>query len=240
MRLTRMAVARRIAGDIVLSDAPGSAMRKWREIFGVSRSELAKRMGVSPTVISDYERGRRQPGAKFVKRFVEALLEIDEERGWPVTRRLSRHLSVEEKGILDIREFNEGVAFDELIRAVDGVLLTSHTVEKIYGYTVVDSLEAIEVFDGNEFIYLMGMTSERALVFTRVGTGRSPMIAVKVAPLKPAVTVIHGPKRVDPLAIRLAESEGIPLVLSTLPSVDKLVENLGRLAERVEASQGRL
>ncbi len=234
MRLTRIAVARRIAGDIVLSESPGSAMKKWRELFGVTRGELAKRMGVSPTVISDYERGRRQPGAKFVKRFVEALLEIDEERGWPVTRRLSRHLLPEEKGILDIREFNEGVSFDELVKAVDGVLLTSHTVEKIYGYTVIDSLEAIEVFDGNEFIYLMGMTSERALVFTRVGTGRSPMIAVKVAPLKPAVTVIHGPKRVDPLAIRLAENEGIPLILSTLPSIEELVDKLARLAERLE------
>ena len=76
----------------------------------------------------------------------------------------------------------------------------------------------------------MGVTSERALIFTRVSTGRSPMIAVKVAPIKPAVVVIHGTKRVDPLAIRLAESERIPFILSTLKSVDELMRRLEALA----------
>ncbi len=230
MKLTVESVARRIAGDIVMSSSPGATMRKWREQFGVSRIEVAKRMGVNPTVITDYERGRRQPGAKFVKRFVEALLEIDRERGWPTVRRLSRHLNIEERGVIDIREFEEGVPFDTLVKAVDGVLLTSYTVEEIYGYTVIDSIEAIEVFDGNEFVYLMGMTSERALIFTRVSTGRSPMIAVKVAPIKPAVIVVHGPHgKLDALAIRLAENERLPLVLSTLPSVDELVKRLAQL-----------
>ena len=205
-------------------------MRKWREIFAVSRNEIARRMGIRPTVISDYERGRRVPGAKFIKRFVEALIEIDAERGWPVVKRLSKHLSVEERGVLALRELSEGIRFDELISAVDGVLLSSHTVERVYGYTVLDSLEAIEVFDGNEFIYIMGVTSERALIFTRVSTGRSPMIAVKVAPIKPAVVVIHGTKRVDPLAIRLAESERIPFILSTLKTVDELMRRLEALA----------
>ena len=235
MKTTALAVARRIAGDIVMSASPGAAMKKWRELFGVTRSEIAKRMGVNPTVISDYERGRRQPGARFVKRFVEALLEIDAERGWPVTRKLARHLTVEERGIIELRDFEEGIRFDELLAAVDGVLLTSHTAERIYGYTILDSLEAIEVFEGNEFIYIMGMTSERALIFTRVGTGRSPMIAVRVAPIKPAVVVIHGPREnVDPLAIRLAEAERLPLILSTLRSVNELVERLAKLAPSME------
>ena len=230
MQAASRALARRIAGDIVMSDNPGLAMRKWREIFAVSRNEVARRMGIRPTVISDYERGRRVPGAKFIKRFVEALIEIDAERGWPVVRRLSKHLSVEERGVLALRELSEGIRFDELVSAVDGVLLSSHTVERVYGYTVLDSLEAIEVFDGNEFIYIMGVTSERALIFTRVSTGRSPMIAVKVAPIKPAVVVIHGTKRVDPLAIRLAESEKIPFILSTLKTVDELMRRLEALA----------
>ncbi len=239
MQAASRALARRIAGDIVMSDNPGLAMRKWREIFGVSRNEVARRMGIRPTVISDYERGRRVPGAKFIRRFVEALIEIDAERGWPVVRKLSKHLSVEERGVLALRELSEGVRFDELLAAVDGVLLSSHTVDRVYGYTVLDSLEAIEVFDGNEFIYIMGVTSERALIFTRVSTGRSPMIAVKVAPIKPAVVVIHGTKRVDPLAIRLAENERIPFILSTVKSVEELMKRLERLASP-EAEEGGL
>ena len=137
-----------------------------------------------------------------------------------------KHLSA----VLDARELEEGIGFDELVEAVQGIPLTSIVLsEKIYGYTVVDSISAILSLSGNEFIYIMGATSQRALVFTRVTTGRSPMIAVRVAPIKPAVVVVHGPKRVDFLAIMLAEAEHIPLILSTAKTVEELLEGLRRL-----------
>ena len=75
-------LARRIAGEIILSSKPGSTMRKWRELFAVSQMRLSDKMIVSGSVISDYESGRRpSPGTKFVRRFVWALVKIDEERG---------------------------------------------------------------------------------------------------------------------------------------------------------------
>jgi putative transcriptional regulator len=66
-------IARRIAGDIVLSSEPGTALRKWREYFGASQQQVAKIMGVSSSVVSDYEKNRRIPGAKFIRRYVNAL-----------------------------------------------------------------------------------------------------------------------------------------------------------------------
>ncbi|MEM2757689.1 MAG: transcriptional regulator, partial [Sulfolobales archaeon] len=83
-----------------------------------------------------------------------------------------------------------------------------------------------EGLSGNEFWQIMGMNTRRALIFTKVSTGRSPMIAVRVAPAKPAVIVLHGPKRVDPLAIKLADREGVPLILSMTEDVDILINNL--------------
>ncbi|HVP16404.1 MAG TPA: hypothetical protein VMT42_03460, partial [candidate division Zixibacteria bacterium] len=75
-------LARRIAGEIILSSKPGATMRKWRELFAVSQMRLSDKMTVSSSVISDYESGRRpSPGTKFVRRFVWALLKIDEEKG---------------------------------------------------------------------------------------------------------------------------------------------------------------
>ena len=225
------AIATKIAGEIVLSEQPWKMLRKWREVFQASQIQVARKMGVSPSVVSDYEKGRRTPGVQFVRRYVEALLEIDSERGWPTVRKLAKlyrlkHLSA----VLDARELEEGIGFDELVEAVQGIPLTSIVLsEKIYGYTVVDSISAILSLSGNEFIYIMGATSQRALVFTRVTTGRSPMIAVRVAPIKPAVVVVHGPKRVDFLAIMLAEAEHIPLILSTAKTVEELLEGLRRL-----------
>ncbi|MBU4201932.1 MAG: helix-turn-helix domain-containing protein, partial [Candidatus Altiarchaeota archaeon] len=60
-------ITRKIAGEIVLADAPGKSMRKWREIFGIKQNSLAQKLGISASVISDYESGRRKsPGIGFV------------------------------------------------------------------------------------------------------------------------------------------------------------------------------
>jgi len=225
-------ISRHMAGEIVMSESPGKMLRKWREVFNASQLEVARRMGITASVISDYEKGRRVPGSGFVKRFVEALVEIDGERGWPVLSRLARILRLQHlSAIVDMMEFERGIGFDEILSAVKGVLInTVVPSEKVYGYTVVDSIKAIESLSGNEFIYIMGSTSQRVLVFTRVSTGRSPLIAVRVAPIKPAVIVVHRPRTVDFLAIRLAEMENLPLVLSTARSVEELVTSLRRLA----------
>ncbi len=223
----REAIAKRIAGDIVWSDDPGMAMKKWREIFNVSQADVSRAMGVSPSVISDYEKGRRVPGSRFVKRFVESLIKIDGERGWQVVRQLAKSMNIVATAILDMREFDMPIGMDSVITAVKGCVLTSTITERsVYGYTVLDSIEAIETLTGHEFYQIMGMTTERVLVFTRVSTGRSPMVAVRVSPLKPAMIVLHGPRKVDPLAIRLADKERIPLVLSLHDSVESLISAL--------------
>lgn len=228
----RDVIARRIAGDIVWSEEPGIAMKKWRELFKASQVEVAKYMMVAPSVISDYEKGRRVPGSRFIKRFVEGLLRLDEERGWNIVRELARSMNLNVEAIIDMLEYEEGVGIDEVITAVKGIPLSTEIPDKkIYGYTVLDSLAAIETMTGNEFQFIMGMTTERALIFTRVSTGRSPMVAVRVAPLKPAMVIVHGPRRrVDVLALRLADKERIPYVVSLHKSVDNIIKSLRSLA----------
>ena len=46
--------------------------------------------------------------------------------------------------------------------------------------------------------------------------GRSPMIAIRVHPLKPAAVVYIKAGRIDELAVRLAEIENIPLITTDL------------------------
>ncbi len=224
-------IARRIAGDIVMSEHPGNAMRKWREMFSASQLDVARRMGISGSVVSDYEKGRRTPGAGFIRRFVEALLEIDEERGWVTVKRIARLMNIHYlSAVISMKELENPITFDELLKAVKGFTVSGVVpTERIYGYTVIDSIAAIESLSGNEFIYIMGATTQRALVFVKVTTGRSPLIAVRVAPIKPAVVVIHGTKKVDYLAIRLAEAERIPLVVSLASNVNELVRGLESL-----------
>lgn len=65
-------------------------------------------------------------------------------------------------------------------------------------------------------------------MFTGITSGRSPMVAIRVHPMKPGLIVYHRPEKVDELALRLAKTESIPLVVTRLP-LDKLVANLREL-----------
>ena len=225
-------VSQQIAGEIVMSEKPGSAMRKWREIFEINQLELSRRMGVSPSVISDYEKGRRNPGSAFIRRFVNALIDIDAERGLTTLSKLSRIFNLSYLGaVIDMHEFERGIPPDDVIVAVDGVLLNSNIAnEYIYGFTIIDSIKAILSLTGNEFMSLLGSTAQRVVVFTKVTTGRSPMIALRLSIVKPSMIVLHGSKKVDTLAMWIAENENIPIVLSTKSKVEDLVIGLRRLS----------
>ena len=225
-------IAIHIAGEVVVSEHPGLVLRKWREMFQASQLEVAKHMGVTSSVISDYEKGRRNPGSLFIKRFVDALLEVDASRGWPTVQKLVKMFNLTYLGaVIDMDEYECGVRLDDVLTAVKGIPLNTMLYEEyVYGHTVIDSVKAIVSLSGGDFLNLLGSTSQRVVVFTRVTTGRSPMIALRVSTIKPAVIVLHGPRRVDPLALWIAETERVPVILSLAKNVDELVSGLRRLA----------
>lgn len=235
----RELIARRIAGEIVLAPNPGLTMRKWRTLFGISQVQMASEMGFArarPSVISDYETGRRRsPGSAFIRRFVEALIEIDERAGGRYLQNLARMTLSPSDAFIDIREFTIPVKMHEICDAVEGEFLTGEEARDldVFGYTIIDSIKAIQTLSGLDFYRLFGSTSARALVFTGVTKGRSPMIAVKISPFKPRLVVLHGKiEEVDELAVMLARHENVPLVLSRTPSVEELVDALDRLYKK--------
>ena len=206
----------RLAGSIVVSNEPGRALRMWRERLQVRQVALAKRIGISPSVLSDYESGRRpSPGVPFVKRYVESLVQIDLEEKKLLTKVFEPSRT---DAILAMGEFSSPVLASKIAGAVAGEVLAGRKLlsTKIYGYTVLDSVKTIYALSGFDFYRIFGATTERVLIFTKVGLGRSPLVAIRVSPLKPRMVVIHGPKTLDPLAIDLAERERIVLALSSL------------------------
>jgi len=224
-----------IAGEITLSKDPGGSMKKWREIFGISQTELAEELRVSSSTISDYEGGRRKsPGIGVINRFVTTLLLIDKNRGGKITRQLKKDFGPSEDAF-DCHEFSAAVKAKEFVERIGGKCIANPGKLKeaaVYGYTVIDSLKVILEVPVHEYMQLYGRTPDRALIFTKVENGRSPMIAVKIGrfstDMKPSMVVLHGPKnpdKVDAIAIKIAESERIPLVVSTEP-VEKIREAL--------------
>ncbi|MCL2643652.1 MAG: transcriptional regulator [Candidatus Bathyarchaeota archaeon] len=229
---TREVLARRVAGEIILSGKPGVTMRKWRELFAVSQLGLSEAMHLSSSVISDYESGRRKsPGAKFIRRFVLALLQIDESKGSRFIREFAKLTSSPSTAIIDLREFPIPVRVEYLRRAINGEIVAFEeggAVKEISGYTVIDSKCAVEALSGSEYTQLFGASSERALIFTNVENCTLPMMIVRVCSLKPCVVVFHKTSP-DSEALKLAEYEQIPLIYSSAPSVEQLVKSLRKL-----------
>ena len=221
----------KIAGEITLSEEPGRAIRKWREEFGISQYELADAMGVSHSVISDYESGRRKsPGVGVIRKMVDAFLRLDDANGSPVQSKNMPETKME--CILAMDEFPQGIDDDLFIRTIAGRNINPMKTPKkrIYGYTIVDSLKAILSLSSQDYMKIYGWSVERALIFTDVHYGRSPMVAIRAHPLTPALVVYQKPDQTDPLAIKLAEKEGIPLVTTDL-SVEKLIDKMNALKE---------
>lgn len=230
--LSKEKLEKNIAGEIVFSDNPGKTLKKWREYFSVSQKILAKKLGINPSVICDYESGRRKsPGIKIIRKYINAFLDLDQERGSNKTKTLLRTLEPSVKNvILGIKEFFSGVTVSDFCKLIDSDILTGDHKQEVFGYTIIDSLRAITELSFNELINLYGSTTQRALIFTKVSTGRTPMVAIKLTKLKPGLVVLHGLDEVDELAKVIAEDEKIPLAHCNLKSGDEIVEKLKLLS----------
>jgi putative transcriptional regulator len=117
-----------------------------------------------------------------------------------------------------------------LCKAIKGqiVACSNSYVKEVYGYTIVDGKKAVETLSGLEYSQLFGATTERALIFTNISMENSPMMIVRINSLKPRVVVFYGVKP-DENSIKLAEYDRIPLIYSSLPSVEQLVKTLRKL-----------
>ena len=213
MSQSDLEIISKIAGDIIISDNPGQMLKIWRQRLKIKQIILAKQMKISPSVLSDYESGRRSsPGIVFIKKYIKALVEIDKTNN----KTLNRLLKEEHSAIIGIGEFNKPVTALELKTLLKAKILNGEDQlkTKLHGYTILDSINTIYLLSGIDFYKIFGATTERILIFTRVGIGRSPLVAIRVSRLKPRMVILSGPDQVDELAIELSKRENIILGVS--------------------------
>ncbi|AAV46643.1 Xre family transcriptional regulator [Haloarcula quadrata] len=188
-------LAEKMAGEVALSDDPGATLRKWRTDFDVAQTELADELDVSPSVVSDYESGRRDnPGIGVVRRLVVALLDIDENRGGDHIRQHARVLSAgfDSDVVHDLREYSANVGVERVYDAIDAEELFRGSQDTVAGHTVINSIAAITRLSSDEFYQLYGQSTNRALVFTNVTRGESPLVALRVVSPTPNAVILHG------------------------------------------------
>lgn len=230
----RERLAEHIAGQITLSEQPGATMEKWRDEFDISQADLAEALDVSPSVVSDYEGGRREnPGIGVVRRTVETLLELDDGRGGEHIRRYGRILSAgfDSDVVYDLREYPATIPLSRYHDAVGATELVAGEHDTIAGHTVIDSIEAIRRLSGEEFYNLYGRSTNRVLVFTNVTRGESPLVALRVVTPTPSAVVLHGitPEDCWEHAPELARLDGFSLAVADGP-LEELLNGLQTVA----------
>jgi putative transcriptional regulator len=184
-----------------------------------------------PSVISDYENGRRKsPGIKVVKRIVDAMIILDEKSGGKIIADFSTlpTRNVLSDAVLDMKDFNEPVSVRDFCKAIDAPVVARQDLmdQKINGYTVVDSAKAILEFSPTDLVRLHGLANEKALIFGGAHKGRSALVAVKIMNLKPKLVILHGADNIDEIAKRVAELEDVPVGLTKIKDIEELVKIL--------------
>lgn len=220
---------KRIAGEIVLSSLPGETIKKWREIFKISQVELSKNLGISASVISDYESGRRKsPGIKMIEKFVDAIIEIDLERGGKIIREFTSLYDTQEfkSFIMSMKEFEKPVYIKEFLKSINGEPCYNFEDNIIFGYSVIDSEKAIINFSPLDLSRVSSLINRHCLIFTNLTRGRSPLVALRLTNLKPGLVVLHGIKKVDEIALRIAKLDKLPLAISYTSTVENLIKKL--------------
>ncbi len=226
----RERLAEKMAGEIALSDDPGETLRKWRTDFEVTQTGLAEELEVSPSVVSDYESGRRDnPGTDVVRRVVAALLDVDERRGGEHIRQYARVLSsgFDSDVVQDLREYPAKVPLDRYYDAIGATELVGGEEDTVAGHTVINSIAVITRLSSDEFYQLYGQSTNRALVFTNVTRGESPLVALRVVTPTPNAVVLHGIDEADlwDHAPDLARIEGFSLA-TTDRGIDEMLAGL--------------
>ncbi|MHA2119034.1 MAG: transcriptional regulator [Candidatus Thorarchaeota archaeon] len=228
----RERLARRIAGEIAMSGNPGAIMKVWRERFRLPQIHLADFLDISPSVISDYESGRRKsPGTSTIRRFVLALLTLDERSGGTIIAAFVRLMDVslvDLNIVLAMSDFHSSMTSRDFCTKLKCDVLSGEDYldKEIYGYTLVDVERAVKDLDSEAFMKLFGATTERCLIFTNSHSGRAPMFAIKSQEFKPRLVILHGTGEIDKLALELSETMHIPLAVSKIKTIDGLVKQL--------------
>lgn len=210
-----------IAGEIALSDHPGETLRKWRHEFGLKQVDLSHKLGISSSVLSDYEGGRRpNPGVNFIQKIVNAMIDTDASTGGIIAQRyasLSEPFS-SHPSILSIHEYTSSIPLSDFYTSIGGHEIVPGPMD-ITGYTIVDSILAITTLSADNLFKLYGRSTNRAIIFTNVSRGESPLVAMRVVSPTPSAVILHGISE-DQLwehAPALASISGFSLGITNLP-----------------------
>ncbi len=210
----------KILGDICINDDYGVVMRKWRNLFNVSQAELAEKLDIQPSVISDYESGRRNsPGIVFIRKYVLALINIGKNKNKKILDKLSGY-PFDKKNNLIVKKFDKKIKAEDFISNIDARIVIKseefHIKKCIFFYNnITDTFASMST---KELLSLM-KGRDSVLIFSNVKSGRFPFIVLRLLSgankiSLPKFVIFQGTDSVSKMVLRMAHKSNICLALT--------------------------
>jgi putative transcriptional regulator len=125
-----------------------------------------------------------------------------------------------------MKEFEKPVNIKEFLKSINGEPCYEFEDIPIFGYSLINSEKAIINFSPLELSRVSSLINRHCLIFTNLSRGRSPLVALRLTNLKPGLIILHGIKRVDEIALRIAKLDKLPLAISYISTVENLIKKL--------------
>ena len=233
IRKENLSIAQKIAGEIILSENSGNVMKKWRKFFHLSQIDIAEYLHISPSVISDYESGRRKsPGKEIIKRFIEALLKIDELHGECIIRPLRRVIEDNKliNIIIDILDFIVPVDFKFFCQTIKcNILREEAKFGVVKGYIIIDYSNMLYSLSFHSLNKLFEASLSRVLILTNLRSGKSIHLLLKDIKKYPQLIVLHN---FTELNISQFKKKSLGILVSTM-HLSELIHALRTLNNKI-------
>ena len=173
-----------ILGDIAANENYGIVMKKWRELFNITQSRIAKELDIKQSVISDYENNRRKsPGIEFIRKYTNSLITIGKNENRKEFDSIIEDLGLKkELNKLFSGEFEKSLESMEVINLLNATQILSQQQASFKNYLFFSDRISNIVTKQPSFKLLKSLKNkkETVFIFSDVKTGKLPLIMLKI------------------------------------------------------------
>lgn len=174
-----------ILGDIAANENYGLVMKKWRDLFNITQSRIAKELDIKQSVISDYENNRRRsPGIEFLRKYTISLVTVGKKEKKKEFESVIEDLGLKkEKKKLFVGEFEQAMACKKVLNLLKATQILSQPVQSDFKNYIFFSDKISNIMTKQPSYKLLknlNNKTETVFIFSNVKTGKVPLILLKM------------------------------------------------------------
>jgi putative transcriptional regulator len=174
-----------IMGDITVNENYGLVMKKWRDLFNITQSKIAKKLDIKQSVISDYENNRRKsPGIEFIRKYTIALLNIARQESRKEYDNVKKELigNINEDSLFR-GEFSKGLKNKDVLKLLNATQIIAPEEQSVFGNYLFfsDNISGLITKKPTyELLKELKNKENTVFIFSNVKTGKLPLITLKI------------------------------------------------------------